>query len=115
MWAALAALLGLVGVAATAIVTWRLGTRKSSGLIDTTEASSLWDAAEEIRKELRSDVAGLRERLSEQAIEMLELRKRVRAAEIAEQECETRVRTLSTELGQALERIRILERDSHAE
>lgn len=90
-----AAALSFLGVAVTAAVTWYLGRRKSSGLINTTEAADLWEAAEEIRRELREEVKDLKNDLA--------------ATKEREQLCEQRVRALAEQLDDAFKRIRILE------
>lgn len=49
----------------TAWVTYKVASRRSSGSINTTEAADLWQAADQIRKELRDEVVMLRARVRE--------------------------------------------------
>lgn len=56
----LTAVLVFLGVMATAGGSVVIARRAKSGKIDTTEATELWQAATEIRQELRAEVAALR-------------------------------------------------------
>lgn len=58
VWVALA---GGSGVGLTALATWVLGRRRESGSISTSQAETLWEAAEQIRVELREEVVARRE------------------------------------------------------
>lgn len=89
------ALLGFLGVALTALVTYRVAARQSSGLIRTSEAADLWEESTKIRQELREEVTMLRERVAG-------AEKDAKLALHRERECESKVRSLE-------ERIRILE------
>jgi len=50
----LAVVLGFIGVALGALVTWLVARRTKSGRIVTSEAETLWEEAREMRKELRA-------------------------------------------------------------
>jgi Skp family chaperone for outer membrane proteins len=53
-------LIGSLGVVLTAVVTWRIARRKSSGRIDTSEATDLWGESKAIREDLRNEANALR-------------------------------------------------------
>lgn len=53
-------LVALGGAIITAIATYFIARRTSSGRIDTTEAATLWEEARSVRQELRDEVVGLR-------------------------------------------------------
>lgn len=57
---ALVAFLGTLGAVATAVVTWLIARRKSSGSIHTSEADQLWAESASMRSDLRQETIALR-------------------------------------------------------
>jgi len=60
-----AALLGVAGVGVTAIVTYVVARRTTSGRVETSEAATLWAASEQMRKELRDELVAARAQVIE--------------------------------------------------
>lgn len=91
VWVALA---GFAGVLATAVASWLIARRGTSGSVRTTEAATLWASAEQIRLELRDEV----ERRTE---DNARLRERVSVLEVEQakyQGCKERVAALEAEM-----------------
>lgn len=76
-----AALLGLAGVTVTSLVTYLVARRRNSGRIGTSSADSLWEAAEQIRKELRSELERIRLELAACAAKVAQLKELLEAAD----------------------------------
>lgn len=87
-----------LGAAATIVVT----RTRSSGRIATSEAGSLWKAAEEIRKELY-------ERVKEQNSELTRCHERIAAAESREEICQRRLEEITEMYARIRERLAVLE------
>lgn len=63
-----AAAVAAVGASIAAVATWRVAMQRSSGRIGTSDAATLWQASEQMRRELRDEVVALRA----QAVVLLE-------------------------------------------
>ncbi len=56
-------LVGFIASISGAIVTYKIGKRKTSGSIDTSDAAVLWSESKAMRKELRDEVIALRDEI----------------------------------------------------
>lgn len=92
-----ALLIALVGAGATIItgvISWMVSRRTTSGRAGTSDAATLWKAAEQIRGELRNDLVAARDQIDE-------LRERVAILEAEQREyrhCKERVAHLEAEV-----------------
>ena len=59
----LTVLIGLGAALVSSGVTYLIARQTHSGKVETTDASTLWEASEEIRKELRADLVVVREEM----------------------------------------------------
>lgn len=69
----IAALFALAGASSAAIAAWLVARRKASGRIETTEAATLWEESQAMRKELREEAVVLRQEvlaMREEAVAM---------------------------------------------
>jgi hypothetical protein len=77
---------GGVGAVIVAVISLMAGRRSTSGRVVTSEAATLWEAAEQIRSELRDEV--------------LWMRAHIKDLEAAKQECLQRLHSASEKLKQ---------------
>lgn len=82
LWSTLLPLLsGLLAASITALASYIIVRRQSSGRIATSEAVSLWAESQAMRKDLREEVRDLRIQLAQNREEIDRLRTRVRELE----------------------------------
>lgn len=94
MNAVLVAVLGFLGVAVTAAVTYLIARRQNSGTVQHADADTIFQAAEKIREEQRAEVLELRAEILHLRNEILSLR-----AEIVSLRDEaSKLRTVADEL-----------------
>lgn len=78
----LLALITGVGVPATALVTYLVARRQTSGQIATSDAATLWAESQAMRRELRTEVVDLRTRVRSQDDEIRILRGEIRTLRV---------------------------------
>jgi len=64
---------GAVAAALTAITTWALGRRKSSGTVATSEATDLWTASRTLQEALSAELVGARSETAQLRVEAVTL------------------------------------------
>lgn len=63
-----------IGVGLTALVTWLVARRQTSGSVATSDAGQLWEEGKSIRADMRAEIIGLRAELAASRAETAELR-----------------------------------------
>lgn len=81
MNALLPLLSGALAAVITAFVTYLIARRQSSGRVGTSDAATLWEESQAMRKELRDEVRELRIEISQNRKEIDQLRTRIRELE----------------------------------
>ena len=111
------ALIGAIAGLATAIVTWGIAKRTTSGNVETTDADRLWEQNGKLIDALTEDNAGLRNRLQARDVEVETMRERMvmlemrqHQSELAESECNDRANKLAVEVSRLQERATELEK-----
>lgn len=89
---------GVAGVFVTAIVTYLVARRKSSGTVDTSEADSLWNESRTLRDALRDEVRDLRANLTLAVATENQLRQALYEAQMKTGELTLRVAALEQRL-----------------
>lgn len=81
-----------------ALGTYLVARRKSSGQIATSEASTLWSQAQEMRKELRDEIVKLRTDLTTEQGENADCRKQLNKLRVDMNQTKAKVRKLEAKL-----------------
>ena len=97
------ALLGLVGVVLTALLTYFVSKRVNSGSIGTSAAADLWQESQAMRKELRDETVDLRGQLEKLQAEFADARTR-------EGECKESLQAMATKMAKMEGKLAVLEK-----
>ena len=95
--ASIVGILGLIGVAIGAYVSWHVSKRENSGTIATSKAADLWEEGAAIRTDLRSEIIGLRSQLTEASLRIRDLVEQIGAANMLAREAREDARLLKIE------------------
>lgn len=91
------------GAAITAVTTYLINRRTSSGRIDTTEAATLWEEARSVRQELRAEVVQLRSDIKDS-------QEKVDRLEDQHLQCLQESNELRTQVADLTQQVKLLER-----
>lgn len=109
--AIVAATLATAGAALTALVTWLVARRQTSGRVATSDAEQLWQESQSMRADMRKEIVGLRSELEAARKETHDLRVELEASRKESRALRAELATLRRRMAESEGRIDHLEED----